>query len=118
MQTISLPYRVIDGDPTQLTLWRWIFSAAVRSGYRAAGTGAPEKEIRDGLKQRFASQGIDAWLPDPPAAVHRPLFWGTGGYYAHSSHGGYGSAGLLGFIIIVLIVVWLFDGFGTSVYHY
>lgn len=59
---ISLPYRVIDGDPTQLTLWRRIFSAAVRSGYRAAETGAPEKEICDGLKQRFADQGIDAWL--------------------------------------------------------
>jgi IS605 OrfB family transposase len=62
MQTISLPYRVTNGDPTQLMLWRRFFSAAVRSGYRAAGTGAPEKEIRDGLKQRFAGQGIDAWL--------------------------------------------------------
>jgi hypothetical protein len=54
--------------------------------------------------------------PDPPAAAHH--LWGTGGYYAHRSHDGYGSAGLLGFIIIVLIVVWLFGGFGTSVYHY
>jgi hypothetical protein len=62
MQTISLPYRVTDGDPTQLILWRRIFSAAVRSGYRAAGAGSSEKEIRDALKQRFAGQGIDAWL--------------------------------------------------------
>jgi hypothetical protein len=62
MQTISIPYRVTDGDPKQIMLWRRIFSAAVRAGYRAAGAGASEKEIRDGLKQRFAGQGIDAWL--------------------------------------------------------
>ena len=62
MQTISLPYHLIEGDKERLTLWRRIFSAAVRSGYRAARTGVSEKEIRDGLKKRFSGQGIDAWL--------------------------------------------------------
>jgi hypothetical protein len=62
MQTISIPYGIVDGDPEHLTLWRRLYAAAVRSGYRAAGSGASEKDIRDGLKQRFAGQGIDAWL--------------------------------------------------------